>query len=225
MLLIPYRIETLLQELPWANWVIIGACCIVSFGGFAGLLPAGANVLILSDWNPAGLFGHMLLHGGFSHLAGNMIFLWVFGNAVCGNVRNIVYIFVFPLCGLAAASVHLLIDGRPAIGASGAINGIVGFILVMYPLNRVHVLWWFLIRAGSFSMSAWSIILIWLAFDIWGAISGTGHTAYWSHIGGLATGVILGLVFLKTGLVQLTEWDNRSLLEILSGTDPQRRAD
>ena len=222
-LLIPYEIETLQQERPWANWLIVAACSLVSliamFGG--GLKSGDFDALILHGFSFPGLIGHVLLHAGLIHLVGNMVFLWVFGNAICTNTNNWIYLATFLVCTLIAAVTHVLMDGTPAIGASGAINGIVGVTLAMYPLNRVHMFWVFFIRGGSTSCKAWLIILAWFMFDIWGAISGGGMIAYWAHIGGFLGGLGFGLAALHYGLFELTEYDNRSLLQIIRGEHPE----
>jgi membrane associated rhomboid family serine protease len=213
---IPYEIETLVQERPWANGLMIAVCTVVSLAAlWGGISKDAVETLVLAGWTFPGLLGHILLHSNLSHLLGNMLFLWVFGNAICTNIGNLLYIPIFLACALIAAIVHLLADGSPAIGASGAINGIVGLVLAMYPLNRVHVFWIIFIRSGSFSCPAWSIILFWFAFDIWGVASEGDHIAYWAHIGGLLGGVGCGMLCLHLGWFQLTEYDNRSLLQIL----------
>lgn len=220
LLLIPYEIETLTQERPWANWLVMAACSIVSLAAIFGGMPSETvQTLVLNGWSFPGIIGHVLLHADLSHLIGNMIFLWVFGNAVCTNTSNWLYLPAFLACTLLAAAVHVLADGAPAIGASGAINGIVGIVLAMYPLNRVHVAWVFIIRGGTFSCSAWIIILLWLAFDLWGVVTGGDLIAYWAHIGGLLGGVTVGLLGLHLGWFQLTQYDHRSLLQILRGEE------
>lgn len=222
LLFIPYEIETLTQERPWANWLVVAACTLVSIAAFWGELSEEAiESLVLNGWTFPGIIGHVLLHADFSHLIGNMIFLWVFGNAICTNTSNWLYLPVFMLCALIAAVVHVVADGTPAIGASGAINGIVGIVLAMYPLNRVSVFWVFLVRGGSFTVPAWGIILLWFAFDVWGVVSGGGSIAYWAHIGGLLSGVGIGLLCLHFGWFQLTQLDHRSLLQILKGEEDE----
>jgi len=222
LLLVPYEIETLRQRMPWANWAIVGVCSLVSliamFGG--GLEAGDFDALILDGFSLPGLFGHVLLHADLIHLIGNMIFLWVFGNAICMNTNNPIYLLTFAVCTLVAAVVHVMVDGSLAIGASGAINGIVGVTLAMYPLNRVYLLWVFLFRGGLGSCRAWVIIMAWFCFDIWGVITGGGMIAYWAHIGGFLGGLSFGLVALHYGWFQLTAYDNRSLLEILKGEYP-----
>jgi len=221
ILLVPYEIETLQQERPWANWLIVATCSLVSLAAmFSGGAASGSfDVLILHGFSFTGMFGHVLLHAGLLHLVGNMIFLWVFGNAICTNTTNWIYLATFLICTLISGVTHVLIDGSPVIGASGAINGIVGVTLAMYPLNRVHLFWVIFIRGGSTSCRAWLIILAWFAFDIWGAFTGGGMIAYWAHIGGFIGGLSFGMTALHLGWFQLTEYDNRSLLEIIRGHD------
>ena len=221
-MLIPYEIETLMDRRPWANWLIITACVIVSAAAWTQHLPeAVVDQMVLHEWSITGLIGHQLLHSGMMHLLGNMIFLWVFGNALCANTSNWLYPILFFSCGTVAGAVHLWMDGNPAIGASGAVNGIVGLILAMYPVNRVSMFWWFfIVRATTFTVRAYLVILFWFAFDLWGALAHGGSVAYWAHVGGLLFGLTLGLVGLQLGLLRTTEWDNETLLELLKG---QRR--
>jgi membrane associated rhomboid family serine protease len=166
----------------------------------------------------------MFLHGGYLHLAGNMLFLWLFGNAVCGMIGNRIYLVAFPLCGVLAITVHNLFFGGPVIGASGAINGVIGFFLAICPVNRVTLFYWVVIRVGNATLPAWFIILVWFGFDIYGAAKGTGMTAYWAHIGGFLSGLAVGLFVLCRNWMVLTEWDKPTLLELLSGRRTAREA-
>jgi len=123
------------------SWLIVAACSITSLYALygVGFFNGALKDLVLRDSSLPGIIGHVLLHSGLSHLVGNMIFLWVFGNAICTNIGNWVYLIIFLFCTLLAACGHLMMDGCSAIGASGAINGIVGIIFAMYPLNRVYL--------------------------------------------------------------------------------------
>ena len=96
---------------------------------------------------------HVLLHGGLLHPIDNMIFLWVFGNAVWTNTNNFIYLILFVACAVLATAVHVVADGSLAIGASGAINGILGLVLALVPLIRVSVSWWIEVWAGEPSRS------------------------------------------------------------------------
>lgn len=218
MFFIPIRIETLLQEAPWANWLFMGICIFVWLIETTGLLSNTLLVhMILMRWSPLGLVGHIFLHGGLLHLAGNMLFLWVFGNAVCGNIGNRLYLIAFLLCGVLGGLLHLILDGAPAVGASGAINGIVGFTLAMYPTNRVGVFWFFIARAGVTYIPVWVLVLLWFALDSLGIVSGGGSVAHWAHIGGLVAGLLLGLLLLQSRWIRVTQWDNPTLLDWLKG--------
>jgi membrane associated rhomboid family serine protease len=218
----PCGFDTLLDRRPWANWIVIAICIAMSLATWSGLVPG--YDLALRGWAPTPLLGHSLIHGGFTHLAGNMIVLWVFGNAICSNFGNRFYALAYLACLVASAAVHLSMDGQPAIGASGAINGIVGIALAAYPRNQVNVFWWIFNQTGTFQIRAWTLVLIWLAFDLVGVAVGAGRVAYWAHLGGLGFGVILGLIALLLGWVQTTKWDNATLVDILTGNgnDEQR---
>lgn len=223
MLIVPYEIETLRDRAPWSNIAIIVLCVTVEIAFIAGQMSEETfDALVLDGFRLPGLVSYMFLHADLIHLIGNMVFLWVFGNAICANTNNIVYPLLFLAAGLGAAAIHIAFDGSPAIGASGAINGITGIVFAMYPLNRVYLFWLFLIKGGTFSCPAWGVILLWLAFDIWGAAMGGGAIAYWAHIGGFASGAAIGLIGLQLGWLQITEYDNRTLLEILKGEHPDR---
>ena len=222
-MIFPFRIETLFKHYPWANWALIATIVLFFFSPAEWYDEETIEAMVLQDWSLSGLLGHMLLHAGFMHMAGNMIVLWVFGNAVCGNTSNWVYWPLFAGLGVAAGAVHMLIDGDPMIGASGAIYGIVGMALAMYPLNRVSVAWWLFMRFGTFQVPLWVCAMVWAILDTIGAVMKTGQVAHLAHLGGLAAGLALGWLSLRKGWVELTEFDNRSLEEIFAGKTSEAR--
>ena len=226
-MIIPLEIETLEQEKPWANYAIIALSSLISlFALYGGGFETGSiDPLILDGYQPIGMVGHILLHGDFFHLLGNMVFLWVFGNAICTNTNNPSYLGIFLFCTLTAALTHNIADGSLAIGASGAINGIVGMTLAMYPKNRVYFFYWIVVFVGKSSCKAWHLILLWFLFDIYGFVSGGGTIAYAAHLGGFFGGLAMGLLGLKFGWFELTEYDNRSLLDILTGEGADNQRD
>ena len=186
------------------------------------LLVTGAwEDMILFSWEPAGLFGHLLLHADLFHLFGNMIFLWVFGNAICSNMNNFLYLGLYILMGVMAGAAHLLFDGGPGVGASGAINGVIGLALAVYPRDEVDVFYLFIVKWGTFEIAVWVLALIWLAFDLFGAMSGGGNVAYFAHIGGLVGGIVIGLVLLQFDKIDLTVYDRQTLLEFFKRVDPK----
>jgi membrane associated rhomboid family serine protease len=216
-LIIPYHVDVPMQNRPWMNWVLIGVTILFYPLGESGF----GESLVLGE-GPLSWVGHVLVHGGILHLLGNMLFLWVFGNAVCAKVGNLAYLVIYFGLGFISGGIFYAIDPRPAVGASGAINGIVGIFVVWYLFNLIscwYVFWFFgLGRVGEFSVGSYWMVLMWMGFDILGAIWGGGNVGYIAHLAGLFAGVALGIVLLKTGLVEM-ERGERSLLDVFSGDD------
>jgi membrane associated rhomboid family serine protease len=142
------------------------------------------------------LFTSMFLHGGWMHLGGNMLYLWIFGDnleKVMGAARFLVFYLV---CGLAASFAHIVF-GRgsniPAVGASGAISGVLGGYLVLFPRNRVRVL----TRGGIAHVPALVVLGLWIVIQLISGIGSMAQTsettgvAYMAHIGGFVAGLVL----------------------------------
>jgi membrane associated rhomboid family serine protease len=153
------------------------------------------------------LISYMFLHGSVWHLAGNMIFLFVFGDNVEDAMGHGRFICFYLLCGISAALVHSLITSSPdvpLIGASGAISGVIGAYMVLHPNIRV----WVLFPLPSFPFlplrfSAAFVIGVWIIYQIVSAVFfNTAATAWWAHVGGFATGIIL-IFFMKRPSVRL----------------------
>ncbi len=214
MFLVPFQVDVGMSRWPIANFLLIPFLIFTSFAAFGAYDTRELGPFILNGWSASGMFGHMFLHGGLMHLVGNMIFLWTFGNAVCAKVGNLAFIPLFLGLGFCAATVHNLVDATPAIGASGAINGVVGMYLVFFPRNNITCFYWFLFRIGTFYVSGFWIILLYFAFDVWGAYAGSGGVAYWAHIGGFLTGLAIAIALLASGIVEMRDTEE-SLLEVL----------
>lgn len=145
-------------------------------------------------------FTSMFMHGGWMHLIGNMLFLWVFGDNVEEAMGHGKFFAFYLLTGLAASAAHIMLNlgsTIPSLGASGAISGILGGYLVMFPKQRVRVL----IGRAVTQMPALAVIGLWAAFQF---ISGfgqlaqteqTGGVAYAAHVGGFVAGLALVFVF------------------------------
>ncbi|MFO7775101.1 MAG: rhomboid family intramembrane serine protease [Candidatus Hydrogenedentota bacterium] len=220
-MLIPLSVDVPMYRTPISNIVIVAVTVFYSLGGFAN--PESVEEAMLHGSSPGGLFSYMLFHGSLMHLLGNMIFLWVFGNAVCAKVGNGTYILIYIAAGIAGGMAHLVLDGAPTIGASGAVNGIVGMYLIFYPLNNITCFYLIVIPippfCGTVSLSSMWIILLWLVFDIWGVIGGGGPVAYWAHLGGFATGFGIGALLLLTGGIPMSDTEC-SLPDVLRGKAP-----
>jgi len=223
VLFIPYRVDVPIRRLPIANFVLLAlllGCYLVERGqirdNIDSLVP-----FVLAKGNPLGLIGYIFIHGGVLHLAGNMLFLWVFGNAVCVKVGNWAYAFIFLALGAVAGIAHLSLNGGPAIGASGAINGIVGMFLVWFPTNHISLFYVWFIRMGTFRIRSYWLILLWLVFDVLGALLGWSGVAYWAHVGGFAAGFGLAVLLIELGWIRMAS-DETSLLQALG---PRRDPD
>jgi membrane associated rhomboid family serine protease len=140
------------------------------------------------------VFTSMFMHGGFMHLASNMLFLWIFGDNVEDAIGRARYIVFYLFCGICAAAAQVLTDpGSPAamVGASGAIAGVLGAYLVLYPRAPVTVFVFFFLM----QLPAWVVIGGWFALQVWtspalGIQDSSGGVAVYAHIGGFLAGVL-----------------------------------
>lgn len=200
-LFFPYKVDVYSRRKPFANYLVMIAM-VAAFALQETSTREQAAPFVLNGWSVSGLVGHMWLHTGYPHIIGNLIFIWIFGNAVCGKVGNILYVPVYIGTGLAAGFVHVFFDARMAVGASGAIFGIIGTYLVLYPFNSIKCFFMFLTYIRCFSIAGLWIILLWFALNVLGAVSGyTEGAAYYGHIGGFVCGVVFGIILLKSKLV------------------------
>jgi membrane associated rhomboid family serine protease len=164
-----------------------GLVCVVEPGG--GLL----NV-----------FTSMFLHGSWLHLLGNMWFLWLFGNNIEDSMTRPRFAFFYLLCGVAAALLQVAIQPDslvPMVGASGAISGVMGAYLVLYPRVRVYTLVPIGFFITSIALPAWAMLLYWGFVQLVGGFtrigSEGGGVAFWAHIGGFVAGVVLVKLFAR----------------------------
>ncbi len=151
------------------------------------------------------LFTSMFLHGGWLHLISNMLYLWIFGDNVEDRMGHGRYIFFYILCGLAAAGTHIITNPEseiPTIGASGAIAGILGAYMILYPNARVVVVipilfFWDVMKLPAlFVLSFWFVTQLFqgtLALAV--ETTATGGVAWWAHIGGFVFGMIAVNIF------------------------------
>src|SRR5262245_2567164 len=145
----------------------------------------------------------MFMHGGWMHLIGNMWFLWIFGNNVEDAMGHARFLVFYLLCGLAAAALQVFSQpdsGIPMVGASGAIGGVMGGYVVLYPRVRVHMLVMFGFYIRTIAVPAAFMLGYWFLLQLLGgAVSlgrhGEGGVAFWAHVGGFAAGALLVLVF------------------------------
>ncbi|MBW2267783.1 MAG: rhomboid family intramembrane serine protease [Deltaproteobacteria bacterium] len=173
-------------------------------------VPLGRAACVLGDpggWHTA--LTSMFLHGGWMHLIGNMWFLWIFGNNVEDSMGHTRFLIFYVLCGLVAAGLQMASSPDspiPMVGASGAIGGVMGAYIVLYPKVRVHMLLVLGFYVTRVVVPAIFMLGYWFAMQLLGGAvalgrAGQGGVAFWAHVGGFAAGALLIFVFRDRRLV------------------------
>jgi len=181
-------------------------------GELTGSLPVGTTFSmgdgLVCGTDPGRQVSHLLtsmfMHGSWMHLLGNMWFLWIFGNNVEDSMERVRFIVFYLLSGLAAAIGQVITDpssGIPMVGASGAISGVMGGYLVLYPNVRVYTLVPLGFFITSMALPAWVMLGYWFLIQFVSGLAafggGMGGVAFWAHIGGFVAGVVLVKLFAR----------------------------
>jgi len=209
--MIPIRDQIPTRHFPIVNYLLIAANILVFIimwlAGSAqeklvydfALIPANiSSGLDLGDFSD--VLTSMFMHAGLAHLAGNMLYLWIFGDNVEDRFGHVKFIIFYLLCGLAATFAQLAFSTGsdiPNLGASGAIAGVLGAYIILFPQGKIRVL------QGSrmVQVSALIVIGLWIVLQLFssiGSIAGaadTGGVAYMAHIGGFIAGIVLTFLF------------------------------
>jgi membrane associated rhomboid family serine protease len=154
----------------------------------------------------------MFLHGSWGHILGNARFFWVFGNNIEDSMGPFRFLTFYILCGLIAVGAHVALGPSspvPTVGASGAISGILGAYLVLYPKARVNLLVWIVFFVRIIPVPAWAALVWWFGWQVIAGLpqlspvrpDASGGVAVWAHIGGFVAGVILVKLFENPVLV------------------------
>jgi membrane associated rhomboid family serine protease len=148
----------------------------------------------------------MFLHGGWLHVLANCWFLWVFGNNVEDGMGHLRFLSFYLLCGIAAAGAQIAVDPSspiPMVGASGAVSGIMGAYIVLYPRVRVHTLVFLLVFFFRATFPAWTWLGLWFFVQLVNSrLENSGGVAVWAHIGGFLAGAILIWLFRSPVLLE-----------------------
>ena len=146
------------------------------------------------------IFSSMFMHAGWLHLGGNMLYLWIFGDNVEDRFGHIKFIVFYLLCGIAATFAQLIFSlgsNVPNLGASGAIAGVLGAYILLFPQGKIRVLQ----GQGMIQVSALIVIGLWIGLQLFSSVASitsttaTGGVAYMAHVGGFIAGLVLTLVF------------------------------
>jgi membrane associated rhomboid family serine protease len=155
---------------------------------------------------------YQFLHAGIWHLAGNMLFLWVFGNVIEDRLGHIFYPLFYLAGGAFAGFGHLVASDAPVLGASGAVAGVAGAFLALTPLTNITIVYWFFF-IGSFQVRGMVMILFYIVADIVLNFSGAGGVAYVAHLAGYLWGFTIGIGLLITGLLSREPYDMLALIK------------
>ena len=161
--------------------------------GQTALRPTAALIPILTS---------MFLHGGWLHIIGNMWFLWIFGDNIEDYLGHFKYLIFYLVSGIAAALVHIALNLNsrvPTVGASGAIAGVMGAYIVLYPRAKVLTLVFLIVFITFWWLPAWLFLGYWFLLQFLGGLAtniaetsqSTGGVAVWAHVGGFLAGVLL----------------------------------
>lgn len=201
----PFRDHNPSSRTPFVTWALIAANILIFIGYYVPLLQDQRGLaqfffewgLVPAQASTTTFFTSMFLHGGFMHLAGNMLFLWVFGDNMEDQMGHLGFLMFYLFGGLAAAGAQYMADPSstiPMVGASGAIAGVMGGYLLMFPKARVDVLIILIIIIRVIPVPAWIVLGAWFGIQlVQGSMtpSDMGGVAYWAHAGGFAAGLIL----------------------------------
>ncbi len=214
----PIRDHNPSDRTPFVTWALIAINVVVFLSYFPSI--AGDERLLMSFFDQwalvpretmSGEGGHtlvtsMFLHGGWMHLIGNMLFLYIFGDNMEDLLGHLGFLAYYLASGLAAAGGQILADPSstvPMVGASGAIAGVMGGYLLMFPRARIDVLVIIIFLIKIFTIPAWLMLGIWFGLQLVNGLSmdvAGGGVAYWAHAGGFIAGVLLVLpAFLRRG--------------------------
>src|SRR5882724_10209771 len=204
----------LLVEGAGASGAVARAVCDLGLipGELTGMLPPGTRfamgegLVCMTDpgRQVSHIFTSMFLHGSWMHLLGNMWFLWIFGNNIEDSMGRLRFVVFYLLCGLAAAMGQVLAAPDsviPMVGASGAISGVMGAYLILFPKVRVFALVPLIIIFTSISMPAWVMLGYWFLIQFISGLASVGGdkggVAFWAHVGGFIAGVALVKLFTR----------------------------
>lgn len=211
--MIPIRDHNPSRRRPVVTWTLVAANVLI-FLGYSSVLATPSDYahffatwgLVPAEARPATILTSMFLHGGLLHLAGNMLFLWIFGDNLEDVLGHVTFTAFYVACGVAAAAVQYVSDPTsqaPIVGASGAIAGVMGGYLLLFPRARVDILIIIVFFIRIIPVPAWLVLGAWFGVQVANgtlAAQGTGGVAYWAHAGGFVAGVLLTLpVWLRRG--------------------------
>ncbi|MCX7566490.1 rhomboid family intramembrane serine protease [Sulfitobacter sp. F26169L] len=213
----PIRDHNPSGRVPYVTYALMAA----NIGIFISMLPISGDERALAqfyyDWallprritmgdGYGALLSSQFLHGGWLHLAGNMLFLWIFGDNIEDEMGHLPYLGFYLTAGVLSGLAQVAMDPAsfiPMVGASGAIAGVMGSYLLLFPKAKIDILLFLIIIFRIFPIPAWIMLILWFATQFVGGLGtmqATGGVAYWAHAGGFIAGIVLTIpLWLRRG--------------------------
>lgn len=206
--MLPIRDHNPSQRTPFITYALIAINVVVFAWQYGVLQDVSSSNQFLRDYafwsipfkngdGMVGFFTHMFLHGGFLHLAGNMLFLWIFGDNMEDEMGHIPFLGFYILSGFAAAYIQYAFEPFsriPMVGASGAIAGVMGGYLLLFPKAKVDIFMFFIVFFRILPIPSFIVLGVWMALQVFNGLGSDlngGGTAYWAHVGGFVAGFVM----------------------------------
>ncbi len=204
----PIRDHNPSERIPYVTYALIAINVVVFISYYPLFSDERALAMFFDDWamrpievsngiDTHTLLTSMFLHGGIMHLAGNMLFLWIFGDNLEDEMGHLTYLGFYLVAGIGADLGQLLADPSspvPTVGASGAIAGVMGGYLLLFPKAKVDILLILVVIFKIIPVPSWIMLGLWFALQVFSGITTStvgGGVAYWAHAGGFVVGMIL----------------------------------
>ena len=229
--MIPIRDEHPTHRTPVVTLLLVGSCVLAYLWQISGGAPSFNRSIFALGVIPAVLTGRadlapelaivppvatvftsMFLHGGFLHLAGNMLYLWVFGDNIEDRMGRVKYLLFYLACGVAAVAAQALPDPGaevPMVGASGAISGVLGAYLLLFPHARIQVIVPVGLLPVRMALPALVVLGLWFVIQLLSSLAtqpGEGGVAFRAHIGGFVAGLVAAPFLVRGGLRSARGW-------------------
>jgi len=235
MIIFPTSTDRRLKRTPWVNYILIGLNVLVYLATYSdvalaheyfyalevalqtgSVIPQRPDILnfylLPGDGSVLQYFTYQFLHSTPMHLAMNMVFLYVFGNAVEDRLGRFAYLCFYLGGGIVAGLGHGAAESNPVLGASGSVAAVTGAYLALFPLTNITLVYWFIVF-GAFEVSGMILILFQVAQDILFQLGGTSGTAYLAHLAGYACGFTVGMCLLLTRVLDREPYDMLSMIQ------------
>jgi len=213
-LLVPVKTDSPLRNTPWANWLLIALNLLMFMVQMTSLSDYSGWILNAQRPDIHQFISYAFLHDGFWHIAGNMLFLYIFGNNINDRLGNTAYLaFYLAAAAFAGIGYAALNPVGLVVGASGAVSAVTGAYLALLPRSRITLFYWLFILIGLYEVPSLLLILAFFLVDVYSSFSRDTGVAHGAHIAGSIFGFLISMLLLKIRLLPRDHFDMLSLLD------------